>query len=172
MSETSNITWTESTFNPWVLFPQAFAALPLSLVPNAVRLEVPKFVAWVAKRDAVCNIVSKFRVLAHRLLMVRPQIASANIPAVSAAITIALENSLAPCNVFGRAPQAHVSLKRAVAESVVICATRRPFSRDRGNPRLRRFAVLLPDPVRRPAQRSLAHLQAGFDTHLGAFAHV
>lgn len=171
MAETTGIAWTRSTFNPWMLSPEALAAPSLPFVPDAVGLEVPKLVAGVAERDAIVDVVGQLRALAHRLLVVRSQVASAVIAAVPALITISREHRIAPRDVFGLASKAEIALQSAVPVGVVRISARRALARDGCDARPGFYRVSLTDTVRWPALRGFAHLAPRLNAHRGTLAH-
>lgn len=146
MAEKSGIAWTDSTFNPW-LFPKPLTALHLPLVANAVRLEVPEFMAWMAERSAVAHAVGEFRELSHRLFMVRPEIAASVVATITTAIPISLEHGCPPNGVFRRAAKAQVALRLPITIGVVGRASRCALARDSRYPRPSFRRVLLAEPA-------------------------
>lgn len=171
MAETSSIAWTTSTFNPWLLVPQLFAALQFALVADAVRFEVAQFVADMAKRRTVIHIVGQFRKVAHRLLVMRAQISASIISAIPAAVAIALKHRLAPSEIFWLTAEAQVSLEFAAAESIVRGAAWRPLPHNRADLRACLNRMFLAEPIRWPAQRGFSHFSPRFSGHRGAFTH-
>lgn len=162
MAIDSAIAWTRSTFNPWMLFPQAFAALQSSRVADAIRFEVSQFVARMAQSHAVADIVGKLGMVGHWLFVVSTQIAASIVAAVSACISIALKYSRAPCNVFRASSQAEGALELTAAVGVVLFPARGSFTRHFRNTSTRLRRVFLPRPIRASTFRRLAHFPARF----------
>ena len=171
MAETTGISWCRSTFNRWTLLPKALAAFQLPLIADAVRLEVSQFVTRMAKCDAIRNIVGEFLVLTHRLLMVRSQITATVVAAVSTLVAIALKYSRSPFNVFRPSSKIQVALISTVAISVVISTSPRSFPRACTHIQARFHRCHRSKAIRRMLFRRSLHLQARFESHLGAFAH-
>lgn len=94
MAETTGIEWTDPLIKP-------LASLKFSLVPNAIRFEMPPFMALMAEGYAVANLKPEAGEFRERLNMMRSQIAATAVSAVLASIVIALKNRLSPIAVFG-----------------------------------------------------------------------
>lgn len=170
MSGESKIEWTDSTFNPWSL-PETFASLQLSRVADAVRLEMPQFMAWVAQRHAIGHFVSKLRKFCERLLVVRAEVSSGSVAAVTAGVVVAGEHGIPPFKVLRRSPQAEIPLSLSVNERVVLSASRGALACYRSNPGFRLIGMPLAEPIGWPPLCRLAHLATRLFAHLGALHH-
>lgn len=123
MATKTAIAWTLSK-----LLPESLASFSLAQVAGAVRLEVPQFVAGMAKRYAVVHVVSKFRKLGHRLFVVGAQVAASIVAAIPAAIAVARKHCLAPDEIFRLPAQAEVARKRPAFPRRMRGAARRSLS--------------------------------------------
>lgn len=141
MAETTKIEWTATinadgtrtpgaTFNP---LKKRLAPLAFSQVSHAFGLEVFEFVAVVAQRNSVRDFKSKLRKFGKRFDMMSAQIAAFATSAFSTGVFIALKNCRSPDFIFRRAATFQITLMFAVGISVMIFATRRPFSRNLAN---------------------------------------
>jgi len=155
MAETTGISWCDDSA------PQALAPLSLALVANAVRFEMAQFMARMAQRHAVVDVVRQIRPLGERLLVMRPKVAAAIIAAIPAAISITLENGSAPRDVLRATTQIQIALTLPVAVSVVAGPAGCALFRNGRNLRYRFRGVLFPEAVRWTAFGSLAHCQLG-----------
>ncbi len=108
------------------LFPQLFATLQLSHIADAVGLKVFQFVASVAQRFTVVDVVHKFWVGPHRLYVVRAEVAASRVVAgrVLAGVVVSREHRLSPFTVFNRSAKVEISLGFSMLVRRVIHAAR------------------------------------------------
>jgi hypothetical protein len=163
MGENSKIQWTDHTA---ALLPEPFAALEFPGIPDAIRLEVLKFVARVAERHPVGNLIPKIGVRRERFDVVRPQITTAAIAAFGAAKGVPRENSKPPNKVFRSSAVVFAALGCSTLPCVVIFSARRSFQRHLRDALFRLSRVLLANPVAWPGLGRRAHFSASRIRHL------
>ena len=119
MAETTGISWTSRT-----LLPESFAALQLADVADAVRFIVPQFVARMAERNSVADVVGQLRKVCNRLVVVCAKVATSIIAAVTTFVVVSRENRVTPSNVFRLASKTQMVLAPAMRIGVMTFSAR------------------------------------------------
>jgi len=93
MSETTGIKWCDSTVN---LLPKSFTTFQFANIPDAVGLDVFKFVAWMAKRYSIGNVKAQIREGCERFDMMCSKISAAFVSALLAGKGITHKHGFTP----------------------------------------------------------------------------
>jgi hypothetical protein len=158
MGKTTEIAWTDATFNPW-------------------STVVMRVVALVAERDAVAYLKAQFRKVCERLDVVCSKVAASTIAALLTGIFVAHEHIEAPAFVLHRKTLVPALGKVAVFEAMASLATWRAFTSNLTDFRagfkrmLDAFASRYIAWVLLPLLPACSHLLSSLISHRRAFAH-
>ena len=169
MAANSKIEWTDHTFNP--LSEKRFTTFGFAEIANAIRLEMFKLVAVMAKGDAVGNFKAKFGKVLVGLDMMGAQVATGGTAALLAGVRIACKNVISPLLVFRRAAKLHIALKSAMRVCIMRFSAWCALACNFTNAPLGLFRVRFAEPIRWAIPCLFAHLPARLFTHFASLFH-